>query len=76
MIKAIFIPGNGGGSTKDNWFPYLKTELEKLGLEVIDNEDEKWVYDITIEPNHSFISQATILHNTVTISNFKYQMKS
>ncbi|MBS3081529.1 hypothetical protein J4416_01145 [Candidatus Pacearchaeota archaeon] len=44
-----------------------------IGLEVIDNEDEKWVYDITIEPNHSFISQATILHNTVTISKANIQ---
>lgn len=36
MIKAIFIPGNGGGTPKDNWFPYLKKELEKLGITVID----------------------------------------
>ncbi len=36
MIKAIFIPGNGGGTSRDNWFPYLKTELEKLGIRVID----------------------------------------
>ncbi len=36
MMKAIFIPGNGGGTPKDNWFPYLKRELEKLGITVID----------------------------------------
>ena len=30
-MKVIFIPGNGGGSPKDNWFPYLKEELEKGG---------------------------------------------
>lgn len=35
MVKAIFIPGNGGGTPKDNWFPYLKTELEKIGVKVI-----------------------------------------
>ncbi len=35
MIKVIFIPGNGGGTPRDNWFPYLKTELEKLGLTVV-----------------------------------------
>lgn len=34
-MKVIFIPGNGGGGPTDNWFPYLKRELEKLGLQVI-----------------------------------------
>ena len=38
MIKVIFIPGNGGGTPKDNWFPYLKTELEKLNVKVIAEE--------------------------------------
>lgn len=37
-IKVIFIPGNGGGSTKDNWFPWLKNELKKLKIRVIDDE--------------------------------------
>src|SRR3989344_1149369 len=37
-MKAIFIPGNGGGTPKDNWFPYLKTGLEKLGITVIDKD--------------------------------------
>ncbi|HUQ85748.1 MAG TPA: alpha/beta fold hydrolase [Candidatus Limnocylindrales bacterium] len=35
MTKAIFIPGNGGGTPQDNWFPYLKTELENLHVNVI-----------------------------------------
>lgn len=34
MIRAILIHGNGGGKPTDNWFPYLKTELEKLGIKV------------------------------------------
>jgi uncharacterized protein len=36
-IKVIFIPGNGGGDINDpeGWFPYLKKELEALGLKVI-----------------------------------------
>lgn len=38
MIKAIFIPGNGGGSPKDNWFPHLKKELEAIGIQVEDRE--------------------------------------
>lgn len=38
MIKVIFIPGNGGGGPNDNWFPYLKAELEKLNIKVIASE--------------------------------------
>lgn len=34
-IKAIFIPGNQGGTPQDNWFPYLKKELEKIDIRVI-----------------------------------------
>jgi len=37
-IKIIFIPGNGGGSPKDNWFPGLKKDLEFAGLKVISEE--------------------------------------
>ena len=37
-------------------------------VEIIKNEDIKWVYDITVEPTHSFISNGMILHNSVTIS--------
>ena len=35
VIKAILIHGNGGGKPTDNWLPYLKTELEKMGIEAI-----------------------------------------
>ncbi|MBI2044910.1 hypothetical protein HYT23_02540 [Candidatus Pacearchaeota archaeon] len=43
------------------------------GIEIIQNENEKWVYDITIEPNHAFVSQAAVLHNTITISKANVQ---
>jgi predicted alpha/beta hydrolase family esterase len=33
--KVILIHGNGGGKPTDNWLPYLKKELEKIGIEVI-----------------------------------------
>lgn len=51
MIKAIFLPGNGGGSPKDNWFPYLKKELEQLNIQVIDPEFP----DNIIAPESSWI---------------------
>lgn len=32
MIRAILIHGNGNSKPTDNWFPYLKSELQKLGV--------------------------------------------
>ncbi|MES2225640.1 MAG: alpha/beta fold hydrolase [Patescibacteria group bacterium] len=37
-MKAILIPGNGGGTPQDNWFPYLERELPKLGIAVINTQ--------------------------------------
>lgn len=34
-IRIILIHGNGGSKPTDNWFPYIKLELEKTGVEVI-----------------------------------------
>jgi predicted alpha/beta hydrolase family esterase len=34
LIRAILIHGNGNCKPTDNWFPYLKKELEKLGIKV------------------------------------------
>ena len=33
-MKAILIHGNGDSKPIDNWFPYLKRELEKMGTKV------------------------------------------
>ena len=35
MTKIIFVPGNCGCTTHDNWFPSVKNELEAEGIEVI-----------------------------------------
>ena len=35
MTKIIFVPGNGGCTTDDNWFPSVKKELQAANLEVI-----------------------------------------
>lgn len=51
MTKVIFIPGNGGGTPRDNWFPYLKIELGKLGFEIIDKDFP----DNIIAPEKSWI---------------------
>jgi len=59
-------------------------ELEKLAfgyakwtkikwVSKIKNKGTKWVYDVTIEPYHTFISNGMILHNTITISKANVQ---
>lgn len=35
MKKVVFVPGNGGSTTQDNWFPQIKKNLEYHDLEVI-----------------------------------------
>ncbi len=37
-IKAIIIPGNGGSTPNDNWFPYLVTKLSKLSVKVMNEQ--------------------------------------
>ncbi len=37
-MKVILIPGNGGGTPRDNYFPYLENELPKLGMTVINEQ--------------------------------------
>ncbi len=34
-MKAIIIPGNENSDISENWYPYVKKELERLGVEVI-----------------------------------------
>jgi len=37
-------------------------------VEKIKNMSQKWTYDVTIEPNHTFISQNMVLHNTISVA--------
>ena len=37
-------------------------------VEVIKNKDSKWVYDVTVEPYHLFVSHGLVLHNTISIA--------
>lgn len=34
-MKAMIIPGNGNADMSEIWYPYVKLELEKLGITVI-----------------------------------------
>jgi len=52
----------------------LSSDIRFIRVEKVDilkNEKEmatEWVYDITVEPTHTFISHGLILHNTVSIA--------
>jgi len=35
MKRVILLHGNGGGTGQDGWFPYIKRELEKIGVECL-----------------------------------------
>jgi replicative DNA helicase Mcm len=37
-------------------------------VEKVPNVAEDWVYDVTVEPNHTFVSEGLVLHNTVSIA--------
>ncbi len=78
-IRVIFLPGNGGGDTNQNFFPYLKTELEKLGIKVIspgifpDSEigrESIWMpYIESLNPDENTI---LIGHSTGAIAAMRY----
>lgn len=38
QLKVIMIPGNGGATPVDGWFPSVQAELEKAGIAVINRQ--------------------------------------
>ncbi|MEK6921949.1 MAG: LAGLIDADG family homing endonuclease, partial [Nanoarchaeota archaeon] len=53
---------------------YGEIGFEKItSVRRIENKDQRWTYDITLEPHHTFISQNMILHNTISISKANIQ---
>lgn len=42
------------------------TKVQKV--EVVPNHGVDWVYDVTVEPHHTFVSEGLVLHNTVSVA--------
>ncbi len=64
--KVVFVPGNGGGTTQDNWFPELKCVLEEAGIQVIaeafpDNDLARAKYWIPFLLNELKVDENTLL---------------
>ncbi len=53
--------------TSEIRFIYIKK------VEKVKNEGIKWVYDVTVEPTRTFISEGLVLHNSVSISKANIQ---
>ncbi|MDZ7849995.1 MAG: LAGLIDADG family homing endonuclease [Halodesulfurarchaeum sp.] len=56
-----------GGESLSQDFSYLQV----TDVETVPNEGEyatDWVYDVTVEPTNTFVSQGVILHNSISIS--------
>ncbi len=37
-------------------------------VEEVHNDDQEWVYDVTVEPTHTFVGQGVVLHNSISVS--------
>ncbi|MBU2616644.1 MAG: hypothetical protein KKB79_01530 [Nanoarchaeota archaeon] len=44
-------------------------------VSILKNDNVKWVYDVTIEPHRTFVSNGMILHNTITVSKANVQAR-
>ncbi|NJE61604.1 DNA replication licensing factor [Thermococcus sp. 21S7] len=42
--------------------------LRVIKVEEVPNDRWEWVYDVTVEPYHLFVSHGLVLHNTISIS--------
>ncbi len=47
--------------------------IKVKSVKKIINKDQKWVYDIHVEPTHNFISEGLILHNSISIAKANIQ---
>jgi replicative DNA helicase Mcm len=37
-------------------------------VETVPNDGHDWVYDVTVEPTHTFVGQGVVLHNSISVS--------
>lgn len=79
MKKVIIIHGNGGSTGRDNWFPYIKNELENLGVECLtpdfpDSELARAKYWLPFLKNELKADKDTILvgHSSGAVAAMRY----
>ena len=77
--KVILIHGNGGSTINDTWFPYVKSELEKLNIEVVaktfpDNKLARSEYWLPFLKNELKADKNTIIigHSSGALATLRY----
>lgn len=68
MIKEKINKADSFSQNLENLMESEVGWIEVKKVERIKNEDCKWVYDVTVEPTRSFISECLVLHNTISIA--------
>ena len=81
-LRVVLIHGNGGGKPTDNWLPYLKRELEKLGVAVLapqfpDSDLARASYWLPFLEKDLKVDQNTILvgHSSGAIASMRFAEK-
>jgi DNA replicative helicase MCM subunit Mcm2 (Cdc46/Mcm family) len=59
---------DGGTPVTEEAVHHSIRPVKVVRKEVFENRDQRWVYDIQVEPTHNFISQGLVLHNSVSIA--------
>ena len=81
-LKVILIHGNSGSKPTDNWFPYVKAELEKAGIAVVapefpDNDLARASYWIPfLESLHPDENTILVGHSSGAILAMRYAEKN
>ena len=74
ILKGIILPEDMENLIRLENYAFSEIGFAKIkNVDKIKNIDQKWTYDITVEPHHNFISQNMILHNTVSIAKANIQ---
>ena len=68
-LEKVILPEDRDKLSFIKNFAFGDIGFEKIAsINTVENTDQKWTYDVTIEPNHTFISQNMVLHNTISIN--------
>ncbi len=63
--------GPGAGDARREGPPEAEGPIRGVRIRTVEripNPGDPWVYDVTVEPTHTFVTEGMVLHNTVSIA--------